>query len=215
MLKELHTNPKVFLNNVFDVGVYSYSKTLSGSEEKCYKDSLKFLGITQGNIKDRIANAKNILYKIPAKYPTTGIEKDMLFDFYKNEKSDFDIICLGAFLGIKSILGTKQYCKTNKAFIHARLFGYVSTKELTAKLTPIEKKYQIRWHMDKILLELQTNWFLKLISNHQRGMYISFDFTLNELAVKSEGSKQVTKLQQLKELKAKAIEGAKAQLTTY
>jgi hypothetical protein len=215
MLKYLHTNSKSFLNDVFDVGIYLYSKSLTGSEEKRYRDALKFLNITQGYIPGAIKNAKNVLYKMPARYPVTGIEKDMLFDYYKNEKTDFDIACLGAFLGIKSIIGTKPYCKTNKAFIHARMFGYTSAKELPKELTPIEEKYQIRWHMDKVLLELQMNWFLKMLSNHQRGMYLSFDISLDELALKSERIKQQTRIQAFKELKKEAIQNAKSKLTTH
>lgn len=215
MLKELHTNSKSFLSNVFDVGIYNYSKTLKGSEEKCYKDALKFLGITQGNIPAAIRNAKSVLSKMPTNYPITGIEKDMLFDYYKNEKSDYEKICLGAFLGIRSIIGSKPFCKTNKAMIHARMFGYSTVKDLSAELTAIERQYQIRWHMDKVLLDLQESWFLKLFSDHQRGMYVSFDLSLNDLAVKSEASKQRTKTQQFKEAKRKAIQSAKEQLTTH
>lgn len=215
MLKELHTNSKGFFQNAFDVGIYLYSKTLSGTEEKRYWDASKFLGITQANYKRSLNDAKNVLKKMPARFPTTGIEKEMLFDYYKNDKSDFDIACLGAFLGIKSIIGTKPFCKTNKAFIHARMFGYVTAKELPAKLTPIEEKYLIRWHMDKVLLELQMTWFLKMISNHQRGMYISFDISLDELAIKSEKIKQLTKIQIFKELKKEAIKNAKKQLPTH
>lgn len=215
MLKELHTNSGSFFNNVFDVGIYNYSKTLKGSGEKGYRDALKFLNITQENHKHGISNAIQILRVMPSKCPIVGIEKEMLFDFYKNEKSDFDIKCLAAFLGIRSILGTKQLCKTNKAMIHARMFGYITTKEMPEKLTPIENKYKVRWHMDKILVELQANWFLKLISNHQRGMYVSFDCTLDELALKSEESKQLSKIKQLREMKQKAIENAKKQLTTH
>jgi len=215
MLKYLYADNKKFLNDVFDVGIYLYSNTLQGSEKKRYNDALHFFGITQPNIRNRISNAKSILNQLPDKYPTTGIEKDMLFDYYKNDKDDFDIICLGAFLGIKSILGTKPYCKTNKALIHARMFGYSTAKELPAILTPIEKKYLLRWHMDNVLLELQMNWFLKTISNHQRGMYLSFDLSLNELAVKSERIKQLSKLQMFKEMKRVAIESAKAKLTTH
>jgi hypothetical protein len=215
MLKELYTDSKKFYNDVFDVGIYLYSKTLKGSEEKRYKDALKFLGITQGYVTVAIKNANNLLSKMPVKYPVTGIDREMLFDYYKNEKSDFDIACLGAFLGIKSIIGTKPFCKTNKAFIHFRMFGYASAKEVPVKLTSIEEKYRIRWHMDKVLLELQTNWYLKLYSNHQRGMYISFDLSLGELALKSEKSKQLTKIKQFKDMKRKAIENAKAQLAAH
>jgi hypothetical protein len=215
MLKDLHINSKRFFDDAFDVGFYLYSKTLTGSEEKRYKDSLHFFGITQSNFRDGITTAKQFLNRIPDKYPTTGIEKDMLFDYYKNQKSDFDIICLSAFLGIKSILGKKPYDKTNKALIHARMFGYVTAKELPAELTPLQKKYQIRWHMDKLLEELQINWHLKVLWNHNRGFYLSFDLSYDEMALLIEKDKQITKIQQLKELKKKAIQNAKAQITTH
>lgn len=215
MLKDLHINSKSFFSDTFDVGLYLYSKTLTGSEEKRYKDSLHFLGITQPNIKNGISNAKRVLCRMPEKYPTTGIEKDILFDYYKNEKSDFDIVCLSAFLGIRSILGKKPYDKTNKYLIHARMFGYVTAKELPAKLTPLQEKYKIRWHMDKVLTELQINWHLKVLWNHNRGFYLSFDLSFDEMALLIEKDKQSTKIQRLNELKRKAIEGAKVQLTTH
>ena len=107
MLRYLHTDSKKFFNDVFDVGIYRYSNTLSGSEEKRYKDALKFFNITQGYIPGAIKNAQSVLSGMPSNYPLTGIDTALLFDYYKNEKSDFDIACLGAFLGIKSILGTK------------------------------------------------------------------------------------------------------------
>lgn len=228
MLKELHVNSKSFFNSVFDVGVYQYSKTLKGTEEEQYMDALHFFGITQGNIKTAISNAKRVLDRMPSKYPTTGIEKDMLFDFYKTEKSDFDIICLGAFLGLKSLIGAKPYTKTNKAMIHSRMFGYASpkempdplsagryNKEIPKELTALQNKYKVRWHMDKILMELQIDWFLKMISDHVRGMYVSFDISLDELALKNEESKQLTKIEQFREFKRKAIDSAKAQLTAH
>ena len=92
------------------------------------------------------------------------------------------------------------------------MFGYSTAKELPAKLTPIEKKYQIRWHMDKVLLELQMSWFLKTISIHQRGMYVSFDVSIDELAVKSERIKQLTKIQQFRDTKREVIKKAKGKI---
>ena len=214
MLTELHTDSKSFLENAFIVGVYLYSITLNGSEEKCYKDALKFLRINyEANCANTILKAKRILSSLPPRYPVVGLEMDMYFDFYQNEKTDFNIACLGAFLGIKSIIGTKSYCKTNRAFIHARMFGNITSRDLNAKPTPAEEKYQIRWHMEKVLMELQTNWHLKLYSFHQRGMYVSFDLSINELALKSEQNKQTTKVKQLMEEKRRAMEIAKAQLT--
>lgn len=217
LLKQLHTNCREFYEKAFDVGVYLCSKNLEGSSavEK-YNAAMKFLNVSQGKSSDTaLKSARSIIYNIGDNYPTAGLDTHTYFDFYKNEKSDFEIASLAAFLGIKSIIGTKPYCKTNKAFIHARMFGYVTAKEMPSKLSLLEQKYQIRWHMDKILLELQTNWSLKLISDHQRGMYVSFSLSLEQLAEKSLINKQKAKIQQLRESKKKAIDTAKNQLTAH
>jgi hypothetical protein len=208
MLKTLYTDSNKFFDDIFDVAIFLYSKSLEGDELERYNEALEFLRCTQGNHNRGISNAKKILSDLPFKYCFTGIEKEMYFDYYKNAKSDFQIECLGAFLGIKSILGTKPFCKTNKAHILARMFGYNTFKDLPDKLTPLQEKYKTRWHMDKILMELETGWFLKIISNHQRGMYISFDLSLEELALKSETIKEKNRIQQFKDQKKKAIEAA-------
>lgn len=211
MLKDLHINSKKFFKEAFVVGTYSYSKTLKGSEEKCYRDAIEFFRFKQEDVSFLIINAKQVLNRMPAKYPTVGIEKKILIDYYKNDKDDSDIMCLAAFLGIKSIIGKKLYCKTNKGLIHARMFGYSNVKELPKQLTPLQLKYQIRWHMDKVLLKLQMNWFLKLISDHHRGMYISFNMSLEQLTIAIESLKAQKSVQRFKEMKRKTIENTKAE----
>ena len=209
MLRGLHINSKEFYDNCFDVGIYLHSKTLEGSEEKRYKDSCDFFKIIQTRRETHIDKAKSILIKLPPPYPVFGFELDILWDFYKNQKEEHEKFILAAFLGIKSILGAKAYCKTNKAHVYARMLGYDSINELPIELTDEQRKYQLRWHMDKLLLQLQLSWHLKVISNRQRGMYISFDLDLEKLAVISEKNKLKNKLSAFQELKAKAIERAK------
>lgn len=70
------------------------------------------------------------------------------------------------------------------------------------------KKYSIRYHIDNVLLELQTNWGLKLYSDHSRGFYLSFTKSLEELAVISIESKSKSKSKILSQEKAKAKEAA-------
>jgi len=209
MLRDLYDDSKRFFDDAFDVGIYLYSKTLEGNEEKRYKDSLSFLGITQSNISNGIRNAKKILSGLPEKYPIVGIDKDMLFNYYKYNKAEFEIICLGAFLAVKSIIGKKLYNKTNKAMIHARMFGYKSPKELPETLSHLQEKLKARRQMDKILVELQLNWHLNLLWNHNRGIYVSFDLSLEKLAVIVEKDKRKSRLKELKEEKRSAIEKAK------
>ena len=210
LLRTLHIDSKSFFNDAFDVGIYLYSKTLEGNELKRYKDALKYLGITQISPAAGIRNAKDVLSNIPNNYPTTGIETDILFNYYKSAKSEFEIICLAAFLAIKSIIGKKHFDKTNKAMIHARMFGYNTPKEMPQDLSEAQKKYKIRYHMDKLLEELQLNWHLKVTWNHNRGFYVSFDLTLEQLAALMIKGNRQTKLKQLKEEKARAIEKALA-----
>lgn len=209
MLRELYINNQKFYNDVFDVGIYLYSQTLEGDEEKQYKDALKFLGITQKSIPTGISNAKNILSRLPGKYPIAGLPVDILFDYYKNEKDEFEIICLGTFLAIRSIIGKKTYSKLTKEHLNARTFGYSSVKEMTDKITPLQVKYKKRYHIDKVLKSLQAFWHLKMISKSDRGIYVSFDLTLEKLAEVIQKNNKDTRWDEIQKAKRDAIEKAK------
>lgn len=198
----------------------------------------------------------------------------MLWDYYDNPKKETDIAYFCAFCAIKSALGDKEYIKTNKSLIIARMFGLVDIKSeeaqekmfsaSAARYYLIEKgshisqarisdaiksgellaeksasgyeiketdlikwavkyadmpepdnsaeqlmqKYSMRYHIDNVLLELQTNWGLKLYSDHSRGFYLSFTKSLEELAVISIEDKAKSKSKILSQEKAKAKESA-------
>lgn len=70
------------------------------------------------------------------------------------------------------------------------------------------QKYSMRYHIDNVLLELQTNWGLKLYSDHSRGFYLSFTKSLEELAIISIESKSKSKAQLLSQARTKAKESA-------
>lgn len=72
----------------------------------------------------------------------------------------------------------------------------------------LERKYANRYHIDKVLEELQLSWGLKLYSDHIRGMYVSFTKSLDDLAVINELSKKSNKRNNLKEQKRQAKEFA-------
>jgi hypothetical protein len=132
------------------------------------------LGITWGNINTALKEGKELHQRTLAKTPMTSIRKPVLWDYYSNDKTEFEIACLLAFAAIKSILGNKPFCKTNKALIHARMFGYRSAKDMPEVLEGYEAKYAKRWHMDRLLKELQFSWSLKVYTNHCYGIYVCF-----------------------------------------
>jgi len=195
---------KRFLNDVFDIAVYRYSLTLEGNEEKRFRDALSFLNVTSGNMSASIRNAKILTQKTPENNPLTGLNIETFFDFYKNEKSEYEIRCLAGFLAVKSILGNKAYCLTNKNHIWARMLGYPSIKSMPEMPTELER-IRKRWQMDKLLLELEMNWSLKIYSFRQHGLYVSFDLEYSKLKEMAEMKKYKNKVAAFKEMKKQQL----------
>ena len=85
---------------------------------------------------------------------------------------------------------------------------YADMPEPDNSSAQLMQKYSMRYHIDNVLLELQTNWGLKLYSDHSRGFYLSFTKSLEELAVINIESKSKSKAKLLSQEKAKAKEAA-------
>ena len=121
-------------------------------------------------------------------------------DFYKNNKSDFEKICLLGFLAIKSIVQQKAYCKVTMKFMLARMNGKARTAEFN-ELPESLKKYSQRYHYTKLKLELQNNWNLVEYSYHTRGFYVSFKLNLEELIYEVEKRRKSRQEKELREAK--------------
>jgi len=119
-----------------------------------------------------------------------------------------------AFAAIRSILQVKAHCKTNKSLILARMFGYNTIKAMEAEPPcPYRDKYSKRWHMDKLIRELEHNWGLKTFSNHCRGMYVAFgEVDYKALARIHEEKKVKTKEIALRKQKKEALLAAREEL---
>jgi hypothetical protein len=179
--------------------------------------SYNSLGIS-GNIEQSLKIGKEIEKQIQAGEPQPMISKSLLFDFRDKEKSEFDLIQLVAYIAIKSILGKKQYAKTNKNHIVSRMFGYPSIKHLPDKQKPglkeLIEKYSCRYHIDKVLLNLELNWKIITYSNNIRGMYVAMEnkISIDALALIAETKKQTAKVEALKQQKKEATQKALMQL---
>jgi hypothetical protein len=158
---------------------------------------------------EKIINPKQILKigskvssEIKPQEPMVSCKLNHLENFYKEEKDEYDKIQLVAYLAIRSILGGKEYVKTNKSHILSRMMGYGSSKlipsELSDEVEQLFNKYTIRYHIDKLIVELQLNWNLLTYSNHNRGIYIALKseekkMTLEKLALIAEQGKKKLK----------------------
>ncbi|MDQ3022692.1 MAG: hypothetical protein M3R36_19325 [Bacteroidota bacterium] len=167
------------LNNIFDYTIYAKAVSLEhGSMKDKVNETLKYFGVT-ANATRVLDNGKKLFNSTPKKSPKASIKKDLYFDYYQHEKTEFEIVVLCGFLAIRSILLFKPYCKVTDDYMLVRMAGRATVKEIENLPEPL-KKYINRYHLDKIKKELR-NWKLKLYGKHTRGFYVSFEMELKDL----------------------------------
>ena len=117
------------VDSIMDYATYKHSLGLEfGNESQRMKESSDFFNIKFGNIERAMQKAKEIHNSVKKGTPFASVRLKMLWDYYDNPKKEADIAYFCAFCAIKSILGNKEYIKTNKSLVIARMFGLVDTK---------------------------------------------------------------------------------------
>lgn len=176
MLSGFINDTQKVLNEITDYAIYEYSLKLEfGNELERIKPSADFYGVNLSSEKKTLDKGIILYNSIPINSPKVGLNILIFWDFYKNDKTEFEKVCLLIFLSIKSVLGKKTYCKTNKQFLFNRVIGSdKNTLRLEDFDEPLFKYANNRRLWDKINLELQMNWGLKYYSNRDKGFYVSF-----------------------------------------
>lgn len=180
------------------------------------KAAANFLNVKTGSIGTSLTQGRLLYEKYHGKGSYCGINTKIVWNYNESPKTDYQIALFCCFCATRSIIGVSKYRKTNRDLIVARMFGYTNKEEMiripqniTEKEIAAREKYQTRYHIDKILTDLELNWGLKRYGSHIRGMYISYSLTLGELAKICEQSKKKTKIEYLKEKKKQAAGMAK------
>lgn len=206
LLEGFMLNDKQVLSNIMTYAVYEHSLKLTlGTELENMKASASYCSISLGNVKQSLIDGKKLYNTIPQKPPKVGLNLSILSNFLNNDKSEFDKICLLAFLGIKSILGTKTYCKMGNNFWLARMDGKSKTINDITDLSKEIRKYSTEHQTKKIKTELRNNWGLITYSRYCRGFYVSFKITLEGLIMEAEKRKKSNKEKQYKEQEKELI----------
>lgn len=215
LLSGFMIDDKKVLNNIIDYAIYQNSLKLEiGTDLSKIKTSAGFYNMTLANDKKTFDNGKILYNSIYENSPKVGLSISMFWDFYKNDKSEFDKICLLAFLGIKSILGNKSYCKANNLYLWARMDGKTNTIVEVSELSNEIKKYANRYQSENIKNELILNWHLIYYSHYTRGFYISLKMSLEDLIFEAEKKRKSIKENQQKQLKNEALKKALERLKT-
>lgn len=194
-----------------------YAKTLDydfGNEEKRMASAEKYFNNrfkTTSKI-HAYENGESIYDSIPYKVPKVGLSISVMADYLKNEKTEFQKVCLLGYLGIRSILQNKAYCKITNKYWLSRMDGKNKAVENLSELSESIQKYANEYQTKKIKSELRDNWFLATYSRYTRGFYVSFNLELDELVYQAEKRRKSTKEKQAKLAEKIALEKALSRL---
>lgn len=210
----MNENRKI-LTDISNYAIYENTLKLEhGTELQKTKDSANFYNMTLGNVKNTFNNGKILYNSIPTSSPKVGLNTSIFWDFYNNEKTEFDKICLLAFLSIKSIIGLKPYHKATNLYLWSRMDGKVKAIVEVSELSNEIKKYANEYQTKKIKTALRNNWGLLYYGRHTRGFYVSFILTLKQLIFEAEKRRISTKEKQYKLQEKEILKDVLEQLKT-
>lgn len=181
LLKPAFSSMRQVCDDIINYSCFKHSEILHGSPTKRMTDSaFNHYGIKLGNVSKSFERGKMLYQTTPEKTAMTGISKSLLFEYYQNDKTDFEIALLLSFLAIKSILGKKSYCRITTDYLLCRMAGYTSKSEIT-ELPANLKIYLTRRKMDSLKIELRNSFGLKIYGRYTRGFFVSFELPIEQL----------------------------------
>ena len=202
------TDVKAVCSKAIDYGIYDFMLRNGLSGVNGFGEALKELQLTCKNHAGGLKVSKDIYQQLKdslEKPVTVSIKKDLLFEYFKNEKSEFEIAVFLGYVGLKSIIGKKPYIKITNDYLLARMFGYSSVIELKKDFSAECCKYSTRYHLDKVKTKLESSFGLKLYGQKTRGFYVSFKLSLLDLVYHAELKRESRKEKERKAEKSDTI----------
>lgn len=110
--------------------------------------------------------------------PLVSISQKMIFDFYKNQKTDYEKALFAMYAGIRSIIGNKDFAETTGSMIKCRMFGAKNQPELglilkDKKIKAAYDQYTTDYHYKKMLKDLVARGFLMSEIGYNKRTYVS------------------------------------------
>ena len=152
------------IENVIDYSVFKFMESGEcgdGNNEEKYKVAQKRLNFKGGTVTGCLKAGQNLIPKEKEVY--TSVKTSYLFDARDNSLK-LELLLLVA--AIKSIIGSRNFTKTNRQFIIRRMYG--------------RDHPMTRYRFDKLVSEAMTRRMLTIIPAG-RGYYVSIRYTPEEL----------------------------------
>lgn len=212
LLNTLTTDHQKALNNILYYSLYEHGQRLEhGSGLERIKASAKYYNVNLNDVVFAMRSGEALFNSIPYGGPKTGINKDMFWDYYGSDRPETDLICLTAFLAIKSIIHTKPYCKVTNNYWLSRMAGLRGSVEDYKDLPPEIAKYANEYQTKKLKASLRE-WGLVTYSRYTRGFYASFKLNIQDLVLEAEKRRKSIKEKQYKRTENEAVKAALAKL---
>ncbi|MFX0555810.1 hypothetical protein ACOCEA_03385 [Maribacter sp. CXY002] len=205
--------PEKILNNILDYCYYRMTLSYEfGDEEEMIASARKFFRTSGGNNLKRYENGEELYNSVAIKSPMVGIKSDILFDYYKNPKNDFQKATLLAHLAIKSILKNKAYCKITNLYLWSRMDGKTHAVKDKWALSECIRVFANNYQVRKLKNELKDNWFLIEYSKRTRGWFVSYKMSLTDLILQVEKRKKKNRDDKRKQMEKEAYDEAMRRL---
>ena len=195
LLEGLLIDKNSILNNIIHYSVYEYCIT----KDVKIHEAEDFFSIKLGNVDFAYNSGEDLWNSLPFGLPMVGINVAKLFEFLKENKSDFDLVCFLAYHALRSIIQQKAYCKIDNLYLLSRMDGKAKKVSSSCELSQKIKKYHNEYQMVKIKRALSLTWGLSTYSRYTRGFYVSFQLPLEDLILYAEKQRKSYRVQQMKE----------------
>lgn len=128
----------------------------------------------------------------------TGISRTVFWDYYHNDKSQWQIAELLGYLAIKSIVGKRPSRKVGEKLLKARMSGLHAIKD--GAIDASIEEFLTESRMRSLKVRLCLNWGMKKSPTNARGFWVSMG-NKTSLVGLIIASKQATKKSKIKRLK--------------
>ncbi len=186
LLKGFMIHPVICLDNISDYSLVRYARDTSGETTvQAISDVCGEFDINPQVAAKVRQNGLKLLRGIPERSPMVGLSLKLYWEYYENEKNDFEKVTLLAYLAIKSIVQSKAYYKLENKFLYSRMDGNVTSCEPDQLSDPL-RIYLTEHYSKRLRRELVDNWGLTTYSRYTRGFYVSFQLPLEGLIFEAE-----------------------------
>jgi len=147
----------------------------------------KLFNFKYNDVEKAYDTGEKIFKKVKLFFPKITIRPDIIIDFIESDKNQFEVDCFLAYCSLKSIVQLDPFKKLTKDYLFARMMGLPKASG-EWRVHETYKKYDIRYHWDKLKIELQTNsiWDIKYYSDRTHGFYISFVLEYDKLVLEAQ-----------------------------